>query len=162
MHPCLPAAAAGLAFAALLHTAQDPPPVPPAAAAPAQQPHAPRGPARHPLEGVYALRARFVDGEKVRAPSQGWLALTRRHLFLCVSAPGADAEVPLLRAAVRTWEGDGAQASTTVRMGWFTDRDGTVHVEQPGTVERRRIEAIRGGVRIAQDDRNFLEFERVE
>jgi hypothetical protein len=145
---------------------QDPPPPPPrqdvptAGAAPAPVPAA----ARHPLEGVYELRARFLDGKKALLPSRGWLAITQRHLFLCVSAPGTDPELPLLRTSVRTWQPDVAEGAmrTTVQLGWFTDKDGKVHLERSGTDERRRIEVIRGGVRIAQDERNFLEFERVE
>jgi hypothetical protein len=154
----IPRVAAAAAFAVLtLLRPQDPVPVPPApAATPGQTP------ARARLEGVYQLRARIVDGKKITAPSQGWLAITRRHLFVCLSAPGADPDAPLLRAGVRAWQADGEAVRTTVRLGWFTDRDGEVHVERAGTEERRRIEPIQGGVRVVQDERNFLEFERVE
>jgi hypothetical protein len=174
-----PVRAAALLALALLPWLQDPPPAPapapvptpvPPAPAPTETPTepAPQAPAsravRHPLEGVYELRARFLDGKKALLPSRGWLAITQRHLFLCVSAPGSDPELPLLRTGVRTWHPEVGEGSVrlTVQLGWFTDKDGKVHLERSGADERRRIEPIRGGVRIAQDERNFLEFERVE
>jgi hypothetical protein len=174
LHPPLPAVgralavAIALAFTALLARVQDPPPAPvpapPSVAPPAPAAKPPAPPARHPIEGVYELRARIVGGKKATVPSRGWLAITQRHLFLCLSAPGTDPDAPLLRAGVRTWqpEQEAGSVRTTVQLGWFTDKDGTVHLERTGTAERRRIDLIRGGVRVAQDDHNFLEFERVE
>jgi hypothetical protein len=158
------ACGAVLVLAAVWPWLQDPAGAPraPAGSATAPDRDVATRPLRQPLEGVYQLRARFVGGKKVTQPSTGWLAITSRHLFLCLSAPGSDPDAPLLRAGVRTWAADGEMVRTTVALGWFTDQDGEVHVERPGTDERRRIDVIQGGVRIAQDPRNFLEFERVE
>ncbi len=157
---------AALAAAAIVCAPQDPPPAPPAAppAPPAaESPTRVVGtPARHELEGVYELRARIVEGKKATVPSTGWLAITRRHLFLCLAAPGADPDSPLLRAGVRTWHQQPEGVQTVVQLGWFTDKDGTLHLERAGTAERRRIELVRGGVRVAQDERNWLDFERIE
>ena len=49
-----------------------------------------------------------------------------------------------------------------MQLGWFTDTEGRVHVETPGTKETRRMVLERGLLRISQDERNELEFERVE
>lgn len=137
---------------------------PPAAEAPAPPPaKAPPGkPFRHPTEGVYELRARIMNGKRDELPSRGFLAITGRHLFLTVAAPGRDPDLPLVRSSVRTWTPQNDKAATTIQLGWFTDQDGTLHVEPPGTVEVRSIELTQGGVRVKQDDRNWLEFERVE
>lgn len=141
---------------------QDPPPA--KAPAPAQAPApTPAGrPARHPLEGVYGLRARIIDTRKDATECRGYLAITQRHLFLCLAAPGPNPDLPLVRTGVRTWQPDGEQVTATIALGWFTDKDGALHAEQPGTLERRRIEPIQGGVRVLQDARNWLEFERIE
>lgn len=147
----LPAAALAFAFAA-----QEPAPAPqdpkPAAAAPA--PHA--------FEGVYELRRRVVGGVVDTKASSGYLAITRRHLFVCLAADGADPDLPLLRAGVRTWTAQDRILQTTVRLGWYTDADGHVRLEQPGTEEKRRLELLRGLVRLHQDEHSYLEFERVE
>jgi hypothetical protein len=123
----------------------------------------PGKPKAHPLEGVYVLRERVLDGKTSPIHSTGYLCLTGRHLFLQLGAPGKDASSVLLRSGVRTWvPRDGGNMQTTVLVGWATDDDGTIHFEKPGTIEQRRIEAIRGGVRVTQDGRNWLDFERVE
>lgn len=131
---------------------QDPPPAPSSASAPA--PHA--------FEGVYELRRRVIDGVVDPKPSTGHLVITRQHLFVCLAAPGPDPELPLLRAGVRTWAPDPDGVSTTVRLGWFTDADGSVQIEKPGTLEKRRVELFRGGLRLYQDRDSHLDFERVE
>ncbi len=51
---------------------------------------------------------------------------------------------------------------TVVKLGWFTDASGALHVEPPGTAELRQIALERGVLRIVQDGQNELEFERVE
>jgi hypothetical protein len=149
---------------------QDPvkPPPPPAekpaekpASVPAQEP-VPGRPKPHALEGVYRLTARVLAGKRDAETARGYLAITNRHLFLCLAAPGTDPDWPLVRAGVRTWKAHDEAVATTIQLGWFTDRDGTLHVEKPGTDERRRIEFIQGGVRVVYDDRNWLEFERLE
>lgn len=124
---------------------------------------APAGvPAAHPFEGVYTLRARVAGGRKDEQPSRGYLAITKRHVFLCLAAPGPDAEQPLLRAGVRTWKPDGEFMNGTVQLGWFNDVEGEMHLEPPGTPERRRVQRIQGGLRIMQDATSWLEFERIE
>lgn len=141
---------------------------PPAAEAPAVQPDGDAKPVLgkpkpHPLEGVYVLRERVLDGKTSPIASTGYLCVTGRHLFLQFGAPGSSAASVLLRSGVRTWvPRDGGNVQTTVLVGWATDDDGTIHFEKPGTVEQRRMEAIRGGVRVTQDGRNWLDFERVE
>lgn len=162
-------------------SAQDPakPPVPapaptpaPAAAAPvaADQSAAapapadvPGKPKPHPLEGVYTLRTRVLDGRPTVQPSQGYLCITGRHLFLHLAAPGSSADTVLLRSSVRSWvPKEAGTVQTTVRIGWATDDKGTIQFEQAGLQETRRIEPIRGGVRVTQDLRNWLDFERIE
>jgi hypothetical protein len=150
--------------------AQDPKPAPapppaksPAtAAAPANEPKTstPRQP--HALEGVYELRARMVEGRAESAASRGYLAITQRHLLLCFSAPGPTADKPLVRAGVRTWQPADTFVDGVVKLGWYTDAEGRVTTEKVGAAERRRIDAIPGGVRVWQDGRNWLDFERVE
>lgn len=138
----------------------EPPPATAPAPADAKPAAAPRTP--HALEGVYELRARVVDGKPDRQPNRGYLAITQRHLFLCLGANGPDPEKPLLRAGVRTWQPVEAFVDGVVQLGWHTNADGTITVEKKGVAERRRIDPIAGGVRIWQDSRNWLDFERVE
>lgn len=139
---------------------QDPPPAKPAApaavAAPAAQPM---------LEGVYELRRRIANGTEIAAKSTGYVAITKRHLFVCLVAEGPTPELSLLRAGVRTWQvGTDQRYRTECKLGYFTDAEGGIHVEAPGTVEQKRIEwdGERRVLRIWQDDQSHLEFERVE
>ncbi len=123
----------------------------------------PGKPKPHPLEGVYQLRERVLDGKAATAPSRGYLCITNRHLFLSVGAPGTAADKVLLRSSVRTWAPrDADQMQTVVLLGWATDDAGTIQFEQPGQQDVRRIELMRGGCRVTQDARNWLEFERIE
>lgn len=141
-----------------------PPPRPESGQAPAPgalQPP-PGAPARHPLAGVYELRRRVVDGLAETRPSRGYLAITNRHMFLCLAGPGTDDNKPLLRAGVRTWAQRGDAIESIVKIGYYTDAEGGIHVEPPATAEKRRISMERGLLRIHQDGRNLLEFERVE
>lgn len=116
----------------------------------------------HPLEGVYALRARMLDGKADRQPSRGFVAITQRHLLLCFASPGPTPDAPLLRAGVRTWKPADAFVDGIVELGWYTDVNGKVVTERAGAAERRRIDVIPGGIRIWQDNRSWLDFERVE
>lgn len=129
-----------------------------------QEPKAPlpARPAPHPLEGVYELRRRVAGASVDPKPSTGWLAITRGHLFVSLTASGDDPDRPLLRSGVRTWTLEDDVLRTTIRCGWYTDGDGEVHLEQAGTDERRRIEQLRGLVRLYQGENTFLEFERIE
>ncbi len=151
----LPAAALAVAFTG---SRQDPVPAP-------QEPTPPpplAQPAPHPFEGVYQLRRRVIVDTAATQPCTGYLAITKRHLFLCVAAPGTDPELPLLRAGVRTWTAKADQLQMAVQLGWYTDADGNVKVETPGTTEKRSLELLRGLVRLHQDGHSYLEFERVE
>lgn len=147
---------------------QDPPPKPqqpatPASApAPAQDPKEPILPPHHPLEGVYELRRRVVANQEEVRPSRGYLAITRRHMFLCVIGPGVDDSMALPRSSVRGWRQVDDQLETEVKVGWYTDASGGLHVEKAGDKEVRRIATERGAVTIYQDDYSFLEFVRVE
>lgn len=138
---------------------QDPPPPPsppPAAAV------VPGTPPRHAWEGVYRLRRRTVDGVAETRPSRGYVAITHRHMFVCLAGPGSDADLPLLRSGVRTWRQQDDAIESIVEIGYYTDADGGIHVEAPGTKEVRRVSIERGVLRILQDARNQLEFERIE
>jgi hypothetical protein len=154
---CLAAVTAAALLAAV--GPQDPA-SPPKAQAAGQDP--PGQPPRHPLEGVYELRSRVLNGKPDGNSSRGFLAITRRHLFLHLAAPGPDTSMPLVRASVRQWKPEDEHVAMTIQLGWFTDKDGGLHAEKPGGVEKRRLELQQGGVRVVQDDRNWLEFERIE
>ncbi len=146
----------GAAFAAAV---QDPQPPKPVAAAPKAVPGLP---ARHPYEGVFELRRRIVAGQVDPRPARGYLVLTQHHMVVCFEGPGAAPDRPLVRAGVRTWTQKGDSLETEVRLGWFNDGDGDVHVEKPGTQETRRVVVERGTLRLHQDAQNSLEFERIE
>ena len=155
---------AGLAVAPLR---QDPPPVvpPPAATTPpdpaTKEP--PIGTAKpSPFQGVYRLSTRWVDGKRLLDPGSGYLSITARHLFLCVGAVGSRDDRVQLRSSVRTWRLRDDLVQTKVLCGWLTDDNGTIVFEPAGTEETRGMELVRGGLRIVQDARNWLEFERVE
>ncbi len=138
------------------------PAVPTAPIAQSAEKPIPGRPPRHPFEGVYELRQRVVSGTPDRLPSHGYLAITQRHLFLTVVAPGPDPDLPLVRSSVRTWQTKGDLTQTTIRLGWLTDKDGGVVIEPAGTEEPRKLALVQGGIRVTQDERNWLEFERVE
>lgn len=145
---------------------QDPPPRPPQGPPPAKETQEPKGlPERDPLEGVYVLTGRTVAGHPDPNPSRGYLAVTHGHVFLMFAGAGPDADSPLLRAGVRKWTRKADKQSPVdgvVQLGFFTDGDGEIHVEQPGARESRRMDLVRGGLRVWQDDQSFLDFERVE
>ncbi len=123
----------------------------------------PQNAPRQIYEGVYELRRRVVSGEEVvDRTGKGYVAVTRRHMFLCLAAPGRDPDVPLLRAGVRSWQQKDTMMQTDVKLGFYTDEGGDVHLEKAGERAVRRVEVARGLLRIHQDDRSYLEFERVE
>ena len=170
--PRWPSLLAGLcagAFASPLW--QDPvkPPAPvpvPAVAEPAPVPSPakpPLGtPARGPTEGVYALRRRISDGLVDTAACSGYMAITNRHLFLCVAEDSPASGRVLFRAGVRSWRPEKDRVRTTILNGWLTDADGGIVVERAGHEELRKIVLVKGGVQVKQDERNWLEFERIE
>jgi hypothetical protein len=114
------------------------------------------------LEGVYELRSRVTDGVTSALASRGYLAITRRHLFLCLAGPGSDPDVPLLRAGVRTWTRRDGAFDARIAMGFFNDDGGTLRLEPLGLAEVRRFDVASGRLRIWQDGRSYLEFERIE
>ncbi|MCR9244536.1 MAG: hypothetical protein NXI31_05850 [bacterium] len=117
---------------------------------------------RDPIEGVYRLLSRMIDGVPDPNAVRGYVAVTRRHMLLCLAARGPDPDYPLLRAGVREWQRRKRSFDTIVQMGFYTDADGEVHVEEPGTSQVRRIDVIRGKLRIWQEGNSYLEFERIE
>ena len=157
--------------AAVVLTFQEPPPPAPQepqkttnvaqpepAPAPTDQPGRP---ARHPLEGVFELRSRVVDGV-TQHESRGYLAITHRHMFLCVAASGTDPDLPLLRAAVHEWKPDRELVRRVVRLSYYTDGGGGIHGEAPGGIELRMVRTVQGGVRVMMDEANWLDFTRLE
>lgn len=119
-------------------------------------------PKRDPLEGLYRLRGRTVGGVPDLDRATGYVAITPRHMLICLAGAGPDPDYPLLRAGVRTWSKRKEGVETVLKLGFYTDDDGDIHVEEPGTMEVRRIDRIRGMLRIWQGDQSFLDFERVE
>lgn len=163
---------------------QDPPPVPAPAPAPVPVPAPVPAPAstempageagaatsakpaepepRHAIEGVFALKRRVVNGNPDARPGAGYVAITRGHLLVCLAGPGAARDTPLVTASVQSWEPKGQGFATEVKLGFFSDVDGELHLEPRGLRQVRRIEVARGMLRVYQTDRSFLEFERVE
>jgi hypothetical protein len=145
---------------------QEPKPVP--APAPAPAPDKPPAnqvagkPPAHKLEGVYELRKRIAAGQTDVQSSRGYVAITNRHMFLCIAGAGTDPDQPLLRSGVRTWKPEDEFMRCELKLGYFTDSKGDIHVERPGLVEVRRVELAGGRLRIFQDSSSYLEFERIE
>ena len=115
-----------------------------------------------PLEGVYRLRRRVTAGIPDARPNKGYLAITGRYMFLSLASKGPDETLPLLHSGVREWIKVGQDVRTTAKLDYFTDGDGLIHQTPEGKQETRRIEIVRGGVRVMQGDHSWLEFERVE
>ncbi|HEX6811570.1 MAG TPA: hypothetical protein VF384_08110 [Planctomycetota bacterium] len=142
---------------------QEPKPTPPApAAAPAPAPAIAGKPPAHQLEGVYELRKRMANGQSDAQQIRGYLAITNRHMFLCIAGPGDDPDEPLVRSGVRAWKPDDDLMRCELKLGYYTDSRGDIHVERPGTLEVRRVELAGGRLRVFQDARSYLEFERIE
>jgi hypothetical protein len=114
-----------------------------------------------PIEGLYELRTRMLRGALDPRPGRGFLVIGKRHLVLYLMGAGADPATPQLRAGVRKWQRRGETLQLTVVAGHYTDKREVV-VEPAGKVETRRIEVTSGGLRIFQDDQNWLEFVRIE
>jgi len=120
-------------------------------------------PKPHAIEGVYLLRSRTIDGVVMAQRSRGYVAVTRRHMLICLVAEGPDPKLPLLRSGVRTWQPDRDNMfRTEVKLGFYSDVKGGMHIDAPGNAEIKRIDVERGLLRIWQDDRSNLEFERIE
>ena len=123
-------------------------------------------PKRDPLEGLYELRGRVVHGVQAPGHGRGYVSITHSHLLMVLAGAGSDPEKPLLRAGVRKWARTPKQGDKGVEMvaelGFFTDVDGDIFLEKPGSKSVRRIDLARGRLRIWQDARSYLEFERIE
>lgn len=119
-------------------------------------------PQRSPLEGVYRLRQRVTAGIPDAKPNKGYLAITARHMFLSLASTGLDKTSPLIHAGVREWTKLGQDVRTTAKLDYYTDGDGVIHQTPDGKQEVRRIQIVRGGVRVLQGPNSWLEFERVE
>ena len=122
----------------------------------------PGRPARHPLEGVYRLTGRVIDGVADRKPSKGYLAITSRHLLLSLASTGPNRKHPLVHAGVREWRPAEQGMRTTARLEYYTDSGGDLHFVKDGDQEVRKIQKMMGGLRVLQGDRTWLEFERIE
>ena len=145
-----------------------PAPAPTPPQAPAQAPDKPAAdqvlgkPPPHKLEGVYELRKRVAGGQNEAQSIRGYVAITSRYMFLCIAGAGTDPEQPLLRSGVRTWKPEDEFIRCELKLGYYTDSKGDIHVERPGVTEVRRVELAGGRLRIFQDTSSFLEFERIE
>lgn len=128
----------------------------------APQDPVPGKPAPSRYEGVYRLTSRVVDGRTDPTPHHGFLAITTKHLFLTLAARGVHTEYPLTHSSVRQWREEQGSMRTVIDIDVWTDGGGNIHLEPAGTEERRRFELVRGGIRVLQDDRTWLEFERIE
>ena len=76
-------------------------------------------PTAHTLEGVYELRKRVAGGQNDAQSSRGYIAITSRHMFLCLAGPGTDPEQPLLRSGVRTWKPEDEFVRCELKLGYF-------------------------------------------
>ena len=119
-------------------------------------------PERHPYEGVYRLTDRVKGGVADLRKSKGYLVITGRHLCLQLAAPGADEQHPLVNAGVREWRPTDGGIRTTTRLEFFSDTSGELHFAKDGEQEQRVLRAVRGGLRVMQGERSWLEFERIE
>jgi hypothetical protein len=118
---------------------------------------------RDPVEGVYAVRARFLAGQP--APEgKGYMVIGRRHIMVHFEAPGPNPRIPLVRAQVFTWSrADNAGMVRMVSMvGHGNEANGDWLIEQSGTVQMRRFEARQGVLRVHQDGGSWIDFVRVE
>lgn len=117
---------------------------------------------RHPLEGVYKLRSRVVDGLAGNGQNKGYLAITGRHIFLSLASPSNDDDHPLIHSAVREWRQTVDGIQMTAKLDYHSDNHGTISITPAGKQETRDLQLIRGGVRVMQGQHTYLEFERVE
>ena len=119
-------------------------------------------PKRDVIEGVYRLRYRVTDGLPDQTKSCGYMAITSRYLFLSLASQGRSPALPLLHSGVREWRKVGNEIHMTAKLDYATDDAGGIHQTPDGRQEVRRIEIIRGGLRVMQGMHSWLEFERVE
>jgi len=145
-------------------TKQDPDPTKQAPATKSAKPKRPipGKPKRHPLEGVYKLRSRVIEGVPGNGQNKGYLVITGRHLFLSLASPGTDDNHPLVHSAVREWRQTADGIQMTAKLDYFSDNNGAITMTPDGKQETRHIQPIRGGLRVTQGQHSYLEFERLE
>lgn len=119
-------------------------------------------PKPNPLEGVYKLRSRVVQGLAGNGSNRGYLVITGRHLFLSLASKGTSDKHPLVHASVREWRMADDGMHMTAKLDYFSDNRGVITMTPEGKQEVRVIQVVRGGVRVLQGDQTWLEFERVE
>ena len=119
-------------------------------------------PQRDVIEGVYRLRHRVTNGLPDQTKSCGYMAITSRYLFLSLASQGRSPALPLLHSGVREWRKVGNEIHMTAKLDYATDDAGGIHQTPDGRQEVRRVEIIRGGLRVMQGMHSWLEFERVE
>ena len=117
---------------------------------------------RHPWEGVYRLKRRVVGGVEPPQPTRGYIAITGRHLFLQLVAPGVEDEHPLVHAAVREWRQVGGVMHTSARLDLHSTGAGRIVLQPRGKQEARTVELVQGGLIVRQGREDYLEFERIE
>ena len=117
---------------------------------------------RDPLEGVYKLRSRVVQGLAGNGSNRGYMVITGRHLFLSLASPGTSDKHPLVHSSVREWRMLNDGMHMTSKLDYYSDNGGVITMTPAGKQEVRRIQVVRGGVRVLQGEQTWLEFERVE
>jgi len=119
-------------------------------------------PKRNLLEGVYKLRSRVVRGLAGKQSNRGYLVVTSRHMFLSLASPGTSDEHPLVHSSVREWRKTEDGVRMTCKLDYFSSDSGVITMTPAGKQDVRRIQIIRGGLRVIQGKQTWLEFERVE
>lgn len=119
-------------------------------------------PERNPLEGVYKLRSRVVQGLAGNQSNRGYLVITSRHMFLSLASPGTSDEHPLVHSSVREWRMADDGVRMISKLDYFSDNGGVITMTPEGKQDVRMIQIVRGGVRVIQGEQTWLEFERVE
>lgn len=117
---------------------------------------------RNPLEGVYKLRSRVVQGLAGNQSNRGYLVITGRHMFLSLASPGTSDEHPLVHSSVREWRMAEDGMHMISKLDYYSDNGGVITMTPEGKQDVRRIQVVRGGVRVMQGEQTWLEFERVE
>jgi hypothetical protein len=118
---------------------------------------------RDPIEGVWQLRQRYVDGQPADTGT-GYLFLGRRHLAIHLQAPGLEPDIPMIQSAVHQWEraDNSGKIRTTTLVGHFNETDGDILIERAGQVQLRTLEIRDGLLRIAQGAGTWMDFAKIE
>lgn len=114
-----------------------------------------------PIEGFYRLRGASRTGQPPQRV-EGYLWIGRRHLMLQLSGDTGNPKLPALQAGVRGYRISGNTLTMSVLLGLRNDASGEIYLEAAGTSSERRFELSGPVLRIFEDERSHLEFERVE